>query len=70
MGEKWRDRGPNTDWLDVMTFGLSSAVFGEDHTVEDERGELHTVYVGRGQSVGEAIAEGQFRDRDGNLKKR
>jgi len=58
MGE-WKDTG-HQDLFSVFTFG----VLGKDETVHNtETGEYKEVFVAPGQSVGEAIEKGQFKDK-------
>lgn len=47
------------------TDGLSAFIPGPDHyAVRSDDGTVREVYVGSNQTVGEAIAKGQFTDRD------
>jgi len=62
MGDKWEHAGPGgnafSSLVDSM-FGLST------ETVQDtETGEYREVYVGTEQTVGEAIENGQFNDKE------
>ena len=58
MSGHWKEVGP--------TSGLAAFIPGPDtYAVENtDTGEVSEVYVGRDQTPGEAIANGQFTDRD------
>lgn len=58
MSDSWKDNGHVGGFLDLLIPGPIS------HEVENtETGETREVYVGSNQSVGEAIANGQFSDK-------
>lgn len=64
MSEKWKDLGKTTgsSSLDAVTGGLGSKVFGSTHEVKNtDTGKIERVYTGSGQSVGDAIKNGQFK---------
>jgi hypothetical protein len=57
-GDKWEEVGPGG--------GLGDILPGPMHTIvrNTETGEAREVYHDSGQDVGDAIAQGQFTDRD------
>lgn len=61
MSEKWRHAGPGGNIGDRIFDGLTAGVLGTKECVQDSAtGEYREVYVAFGQSVGDAIANGQF----------
>lgn len=65
MSDKWEDRGRTVEdgVMRLMTGGLWSRL-GETHDVKNtETGETREIDINRGQSLGEAIAKGQFREK-------
>ena len=58
MGGEWEDKGSAESYVGEVIGGM----FGvHDHAVQNtQTGETRTVYVGNEQTVGEAIANGQF----------
>ncbi|MCI0530585.1 MAG: hypothetical protein L0Y74_01320 [candidate division Zixibacteria bacterium] len=63
MSDEWEDLGETNDFLDLASLGLAKLIFPTVHEVENkETGEIRRVVVGRGQTLGEAIQNGQFTD--------
>jgi hypothetical protein len=61
MSDKWRDHGFSGDAGNYFPWVPG----GTEHVVENtETGEYRTVHVHDDQDVGDAIANGQFTDRD------
>lgn len=58
MSGQWESVGPSD--------GLGAFIPGPSHeiVVNTDTGEAREVYVGSGQTTGEAIENGQFTDRD------
>lgn|GEM_PF-2934437 len=66
MSDEWEDKGEcgksEYEFIDVF---LPESMWTRFHAVENiETGEIRRVRVDPGQTVGEAIAEGQFIEED------
>lgn len=65
MTEKWKDTGARSSVVGTLVQNtVVEKVFGKSEAVVNtETGETKSVYVAPGQTVGEAIAKGQFNDK-------
>ncbi len=66
MSDKWEDVGGNPYGLDIVSEVVDAATgFDRVQVVNTETGEYRDVEVhtGVGQTLGEAIANGQFREK-------
>jgi hypothetical protein len=69
MGDEWKDLGPGgghaEQVIDTIAGGggEKGGLLGDTRTVEEiDTGETREVYRGYGQTTGEAIEKGQFKD--------
>lgn len=69
MGDKWKDLGQGgshaEEFIDTISGGggEKGGILGDTRRVENlETGEEKEVYRGYGQTTGEAIEKGQFKD--------
>jgi hypothetical protein len=61
MGNEWKDRGSAENIGGQLLNNVTGGVLGENRTVENtSTGETKEIFVGWGQSAGEAIEKGQF----------
>lgn len=65
MSDKWEHAGPGGNAFDAVFDTLGGSLLGTKECVRDtETGEFREVFVSPGQTVGEAIANGQFTDEE------
>ncbi len=63
MSDRWRHVSPGGNAVEQVFDAFTGGALGHKECVRDEdTGEYREVYVGPGQSVGEAIRNGQFAD--------
>ena len=61
MMEKWRHAGPGGDASDRVFDAVGGRILGTKECIQNtETGEFREVFVAPGQTVGEAIENGQF----------
>jgi hypothetical protein len=70
MGKQWRDAGQGGSLVDAIVDsvtgggGEKGGVLGDTRTVQDTKtGEYREVHRGWGQTTGEAIEKGQFKEK-------
>lgn len=70
MGDQWRDAGQGGGLIESVVDtvfgggGDKGGLIGDTRVVQDKTtGECREVYRGHGQTTGEAIERGQFKDR-------
>lgn len=65
MSDRWEHKGSADGLVGSILNAASFGLLGNEEYVENtETGDVRTVHVDSGQSVGDAISRGQFTDKD------